>query len=644
MIMKKLIKNTIILSATFVMLLMASCELDEVNPNAANLEVAYKYPSGIEGLINYCYDGLYYFYGKIDGIGIMEMGTDLWFSESKEQGYAQYGSEMNSEMGTLKVYWQGFYSTIGYCNMVLHYIDDVEGYSEKQKNEKAAEAYFLRGWSNFMIVEQFGGVVLLQEPSIILKPNVTPTRSTEAEFYDLIISDLKFACKHLPDKNNNERGRVTKKAAYGMLAKVYLQRTRLKESNAKEYAKLAFETAKELIEDKNGIFNCELYTSEDSLSGYSKLWNGENNKENKEFLFIEAVDHEGGINPDGWNRGRTRQYYLMDLRNVGAEWGTSEKGCAWYSRANDRGFKPSKYLLTEIFEPKKDPVDTRFDETFFTQYFSTNTINNIPAPLVISEDLVNKYGKDTSLIGDTILSTYGTYNTTDEYYGGKCYYDGINASGNINMVDNDGDGYLDGLSVFTPNYTIPVAEKDTLPFLCVDPSDMFQLNGKWVTATSSSLGSAYKECYPSMRKFSSLYWINSLIYWEGDIPIMRLGEVYLIAAEAALRYNPNDNATAAIYVNAIRKRAAIGKRENKMVVNANEVTLDFILAERARELAGEQVRWVDLKRYDKLTKAYLSSKNPDIENFVDGKHTVRPIPQTFLDAISNPDEFGTNGY
>ena len=81
-----------------------------------------------------------------------------------------------------------------------------------------------------------------------------------------------------------------------------------------------------------------------------------------------------------------------------------------------------------------------------------------------------------------------------------------------------------------------------------------------------------------------------------------------------------------------------------MTVAPGDVTLDFILEERARELTGEQVRWTDLKRFGKLTSAYLSSKNPDIVNFDDSKNTVRPIPQSFLDAISNPEDFGTNGY
>ena len=129
----------------------------------------------------------------------------------------------------------------------------------------------------------------------------------------------------------------------------------------------------------------------------------------------------------------------------------------------------------------------------------------------------------------------------------------------------------------------------------------------------------------------------------GDVPILRLGEVYLIAAEAALRNN-GDQAKAAEYVNTIRKRAAISSRENEMIINQGDVNLDFILAERARELAGEQTRWYDLKRYGKLSNSYFAQTNPDIVDFDATKHTVRPIPQTFLDAIANPDEFGTNGY
>ena len=615
---------------------LTSCDLDEFNPSTVRPEVAYNDPATFESLINYCYDGLYYFYGKIDGIGAMEMGTDIWVSTSKESGFTLYNSNMNSELGTLKVFWQGFYSTVNYCNTAIYYAKELEGLTEEEKNAKVAEAYFLRGWSNLHLVEQFGPVVLRTEPSVVTGADNYPVRSTEAEFYDLIISDLQFACEHLPIDQGVERGRVSKKAAYGMLAKACLQRTRLGESNASEYAKMALDAARELINnpDQYGI---ALYTSDDEKSGYSKLWDGVNNKTNTEFLFTEAVDHVGFINPDWSNRGRTRQYYLMDLRTVGAEWGTSEKYCAWYGRANDRGFKPTKYLLTEIFEPVKNPADKRFAETFFTEYYNSRW-----SDYEISQSLVDKYGKDQSLVGHVIKNTCWTYNPGEQYYFGTTYYQ-MNASGNVNMVDEDEDGYLDGISVFTPNYTLSSDVKAKLPFLCVDPSDMFDESNKWVTSTSNELSTYYKECYPSMRKFSSLHWIYNNQKWQGDVPILRLGEVYLIAAEAALRYN-NDQATASNYVNTIRQRAAIASRANEMTVNQSDVTLDFILAERARELAGEQTRWYDLKRFGKLTSTYLGQTNPDILDFDESKHQLRPIPQSFLDAIANPDEFGTNGY
>ncbi|MBQ5903676.1 MAG: RagB/SusD family nutrient uptake outer membrane protein, partial [Alistipes sp.] len=196
---------------------LTSCELEEWNPSTVDLETAYKYKDGFESLVNYCYDGLYYFYGKIDGIGAMEMGTDLWDSEGKEVGFTRYDSNMNTNMGTLKVLWNGFYATINYCNTAIYYAPMVQGYaSEQELNAKLAEAYFLRGWSNWHIVEQFGNVVLRTEPSSVTGPDNNPVRATEAAFYDQIIEDLKFAVDNLPVSQGADRGRVTKKAALGM--------------------------------------------------------------------------------------------------------------------------------------------------------------------------------------------------------------------------------------------------------------------------------------------------------------------------------------------------------------------------------------------------------------------------------------------
>lgn len=79
-------------------------------------------------------------------------------------------------------------------------------------------------------------------------------------------------------------------------------------------------------------------------------------------------------------------------------------------------------------------------------------------------------------------------------------------------------------------------------------------------------------------------------------------------------------------------------------VSANDMNIDFILDERARELVGEQLRWFDLKRTGKLVE-YVKRWNPDAKDNIKDYHILRPIPQTQLDAISNKTDFLQNaGY
>lgn len=108
--------------------------------------------------------------------------------------------------------------------------------------------------------------------------------------------------------------------------------------------------------------------------------------------------------------------------------------------------------------------------------------------------------------------------------------------------------------------------------------------------------------------------------------LMRLGETYLLAAEAHFKNNQKDLAAARI--NEIRKRAAYSSFKNSVSVNANEITLDFILDERSRELFGEGYRWLDLKRtgqlIERIQKKRLGGEKAaaNIKDY----HLLRPIP------------------
>ena len=619
--MKKYIKlKSVIVLMFFMAGLIQSCSLDEKNLTTVSLDKSYSERPGFEGLINSCYENLYFLHGKVDYIAPTEAGTDSWENVSNSAiGYTQYASQLNPDDGNIKVIWGTAYTTINLCNTAIYYSKDVKGYaSTEELNAKLAEVYFLRAFSNFTLVEQFGGVVLRTKSSIIEGADNAPVRSSEKEFYDLIIEDLKFACANLPVQQTLQ-GRVAKKAAYGLLSKVYLQRTRL--GDAPEYAKLALETAEELINNATK-YQTALYLSDNSKSGFKKLWEGSNSKKNTEFLFTQGID-PGGLNPEGFNRGRTRQYYLPDLATRGAEWGAGATSIL-YGRANSRLLKPSKYLLTEVFTPVPSPADTRFAETFTYKFYAA-------ANKTITQTMATAYKKDPSVVGYTIKNTLAQALPAVNFYSQRI-------EEQINM-NND-----EGLAVFTPNWNIDPVVKSKMPMLVVDPSDIFESGtNKYKDPAMYPNDPNLINIFPAMRKFSAALYCQSNQYWLGDIPIIRLGEVYLIAAEAAIL--TDNQAKALSYVNTLRKRAALSSRESEMLVSGAQMNIDFILKERARELSGEHTRWIDLKRTGKLTKTYLDQTNPIAgTNFVESKHTVRPIPRSFLDAISNAKEFGTNGY
>lgn len=127
-----------------------------------------------------------------------------------------------------------------------------------------------------------------------------------------------------------------------------------------------------------------------------------------------------------------------------------------------------------------------------------------------------------------------------------------------------------------------------------------------------------------------------------DVFVIRLAEMYLIAAEAQMKLG--NTQAAADNINILRTRAAKPGRVATMQVLPAQITLDFILDERARELCGEQLRWYDLKRTGKLVER-IKAYNPDNAVSIQPFHVLRPIPQTQIDAVTNKDVFKQNpGY
>ncbi len=172
-------------------------------------------------------------------------------------------------------------------------------------------------------------------------------------------------------------------------------------------------------------------------------------------------------------------------------------------------------------------------------------------------------------------------------------------------------------AIYFPKTAWTKADIDAVPYTVINPGTYFQNNG--VTTVH----------YPMFKKFDDpgipFTQPDQSSQGERDMVVMRAGEAYLIAAEAYLQSGNTTDAAARLTT--LRSRAGL-----TTPVTPEDIDLDFILDERARELTGEVNRWMDLKRTGKLIERTLQH-NPHaaLNNALSPKHLLRPIPQVEID-------------
>ncbi len=123
------------------------------------------------------------------------------------------------------------------------------------------------------------------------------------------------------------------------------------------------------------------------------------------------------------------------------------------------------------------------------------------------------------------------------------------------------------------------------------------------------------------------------MFADTDFPVYRLADAYLMYAEAVLRGGQGGTKAKALeFIKELRERAGIP------AISDSELTLDFILDERSRELYWEGHRRTDLIRFNKFTKNYNWPWKNGIYNGVpniDDKYNLYPLPATELTANTN---------
>ncbi len=173
-------------------------------------------------------------------------------------------------------------------------------------------------------------------------------------------------------------------------------------------------------------------------------------------------------------------------------------------------------------------------------------------------------------------------------------------------------------AIFMPGFEMSLAERAKRPYQVLVPS-------------------AYNEAlFPTLIKFMDpLRPDRTWTAGSRDFLTFRLADTYLMLAEAQIFLGKPAEAAAAI--NMVRVRAAFAGKENAMRITPAQATFDFLIEERGRELAGEQIRWMDLKRWGKLVER-VKLHNPQAST-IQAFHNLRPIPLTQIDRSAK----GTDG-
>ena len=205
---------------------------------------------------------------------------------------------------------------------------------------------------------------------------------------------------------------------------------------------------------------------------------------------------------------------------------------------------------------------------------SEDIINNSPYKLWTKDQYVSAWDKNDANHTNEIMLEMSITNSTD-------------------WTDRPGVAYLYAESGgINPGYGDLIATKTFVDMLSADPNDV--RNGVFLSANAPKDVAAFGKNKIFLNKMPA---VNGDVRYS-NVPLIRLSEIYLNAAEAA--FNAGDKDKAALYLNDIISNRT---SDNTKLVSASTITADRIYIERRKELVGEGHRFFDaLRRNETITR------------------------------------------
>jgi len=344
--------------------------------------------------------------------------------------------------------------------------------------------------------------------------------------------------------------------------------------------------------------------------------------------FVTEADAPGAFFPKQTTRAALFTYLETELKAIETVLGTPKFEYARADQAAAWTLLAKLYLNAKVYNGQDKNAEC-----------ATYCAKVIAAGYTLAPKYANNFTADNNLSSEMIFPITSDGQNT-QTYGGMTYLVHSQIGGSMSPAAYGVGGGWGGIrttSAFVSKFADTSGATDKRAMFWTDGQkldivDIGQFTDGWAITKYSNLtstGAAAPHAHPD--------------FVDTDYPLFRLADVYLMYAEAVLRGATTGNATTALgYVNALRARAYGNTNGN---ITAGQMTLDFILDERARELYWEGYRRTDLIRFAKFTGgSYLwpwkgkVAVGASTESFRD----LYPIPSNDLGA--NPTLKQNPGY
>jgi len=632
------------------MSLSACSDILDEQPRSGYTPGFFSTEDGVKGGLTALYSGLRDIYGQAYIYSSMEQGTDeyTWAQSGESEGFLAADMNTKGLINPDNSMANGLWGeAFGDLNTAFAVIENAEAVNIDKA--LVAEARFFVGFHYFNLVQTFGGVPLDMgggELHSNTSPKRTSVRNTVAEVYEkAIFPYLEKAVSDLPDVSRLT-GTVNKTTARLVLAKAYLTYGWWLEnpngiatypecsrdaSQAKNYFQKAYDTANAAINDG---------ASANGLEDYYYLANIAQNDRNKEWLLWaehtqESEQYNGGSL--GYGGGGAPDNF--------AGWFATWNYCGGWLTGKDDAGNNIVPVQREASQPLGRPwtriaacsnglakftntdKDSRWDGTFTAEYR-------------VNFQKTNKSFKYVTGANNSQITGYGTFL--------KFLPEDIAATKSIEYKSEYGGAQAGQMA------------GETAWVIGTDMVSRTRYPGLW------KLGPCRTD-YDFENAFGSPNAGSTRPY-----AILKFSELYLVAAEAAVKAGNNDAARKALlplreragrwnYVvnqgspselfnmsgDDLRKLPVIADYSAEMAAATPQtITIDYILDERLRELWGEGYRWHDLVRTQKWNER--GDKYITCDNFSNNKHTfdrviekyqyLRPIPTGQITALEMTDE------